>query len=59
MEVTVAAVMGHYHRITREQAEEPAAYVPVFPVDPSSGYEFRGTWINRFERAIPLKNLNS
>ena len=54
-EATIAAVMGHYNRITRELAEHPEDYAPVLEIDPNGGDTLWEPWIDGFERAMRLR----
>lgn len=54
-EPAIAAVMGHYDRISRELAERPEDYAPVLGVDADSGEDVWEPWIDGFERAMRLR----
>ena len=54
-EPTIAAVMAHYSRISRELVERPEGYAPILEVDGDSGEEVWEPWVGGFERAMRLR----
>ena len=54
-EATIAVVMEHYNRISRELAEYPEDCAPVLEIDPNGGETLWEPWIDGFERAMRLR----
>ncbi|MCY4501978.1 MAG: UPF0149 family protein [Alphaproteobacteria bacterium] len=49
------ALLGHYNRVARVLARDPAAYVPVFDMELHSGEVSWESWVAGFDRAMRLR----